>query len=79
MNNYMEQLLQIEKYIKQAFANDVKGLARLDLITALALSQELLTHLHKDMHNLESDAKQPNEVFNCGCMSNIHLKILDIN
>ena len=79
MNNYMEQLLQIEKYIKRGFADDVTGLARLDLITAIALLQELSTDLHKDMYNLESDGKQPNEVFNCGCMSNIHLKILDTN
>jgi hypothetical protein len=78
MDNHMDQLGQIANSIQQAYANDVKGLIRLHLSVATALSQELSIDLTKCMLSLESVGEQPDEVVNFTDTSNIHLKILDL-
>jgi hypothetical protein len=78
MNNHIDQLVQIEKYIKQAYANDVKGLVRLDLIMAIGLIQKLSMDLRQHILNLESEGEQPNELFNCRHMLDIQRSILPL-
>ncbi len=62
MNNPMDQLVQIENNIKQAYTNDAKGLIRLHLSIAIALSQELTAYLTEYMLGMESIGEQPREV-----------------
>jgi hypothetical protein len=60
----MNQIVQIANNIKQAYADDAKGITRLHLSMAIALLQELSTDLTKYMLSLESVGEQPREVFN---------------
>jgi hypothetical protein len=78
MNNPMDQLVQIENNIKQAYTNDAKGLIRLHLAKAIALSQELTAYLTEYMLGMESIGEQPREVYNFAQMPNIDSIILDL-
>jgi len=68
----MNQIVQIANNIKQAHADDAKGLTRLHLSIAIALLQELSTDLTKCM--LENSHAKCSILH----MSNIHLNIFDV-
>ena len=78
MNNHIEQIRKIEKYIKQACTNDAKGLVRLDLDMAITLSEDLLIDIYKWILNLESEGEQPLEVFNFLSMQDIDSDIVNL-
>ena len=78
MNSYMNQLIQIANSIQQADANHPKGLQRLHLSIAIALSQKFTADLAEEMLSMESIGEQTNEVYNFTHIPNFHSSILDL-
>ncbi len=78
MNYHINQLVQIENYLKQAYANETNRRIRFYLRMAIASLKELSIDLTEYMLSLESIGEQPEEVYNFVNMSNIDSMILDL-
>jgi len=78
MDASLNQLDQITNHIRYAHADDVKGLTRLHLTSAVTLLQNLSKDLQGYIWNLESVGEQPHEVLNFEHILDIKTNILDL-
>jgi len=78
MDTSLNQLGQITNHIRYAHDDDVKGITRLHLTSAVTLLQNLSKDLQGCISSLKSVGEQPYELFNFEHTLDIKTNILDL-